>query len=280
MGRKKQGLGFGTVAIALATAVTALAAGSDYSVTSATHTAPAGFSGMAIALCPDGSTATGGGWETDGFSGYDLQKWATFGKRGYAVRIENDDTEPFNVVAYAVCDKTGRYSRESAVKNFADQETKTVIARCPRGTHVSGGGGQLGGDGFTVISSKPRGARAWQVKATYDGPGRPLSAVAVCDHSAGDYVARSKTQQAPLARAHPRGLIGVVILPVTATCRRGEKATGGGWSLDRPDHGISGSFPGKSDRGERIPGQAWTSRFYTQEGDPTQFTSHVLCKHD
>jgi hypothetical protein len=263
----------GLAGIAAAVVATgALAGPADYSIVTGEESVEEGNTGQATASCPQGSSVTGGGYETDDIAHHRIAGYAPNSKRNFDVSVTNiNSVSPIVVTSYAVCDETGKYTRAAGDKTFASGETKTVSARCPKGTHVAGGGvGQIVDD-VLLFSSRPKGARTWQVKAKFDGAGSAsLTAVAMCDHSGGEYQLRTQTEQAPPARA--RGISSALGIAAVAHCPPRTRASGGGWSIDAaPPTQAFEMKPGK---------RAWTALFLSHEGDPRHFKAYVLCKHD
>lgn len=251
----------------------AFASVADYSIESADVAVAETQTDSATAICPQGTSMTGGGFGTDRLYGYRVDGFSPNGKRNFEGTFTNTDSStPITFTAYAVCDDTGKYTRETGSKPFENGQTKAMSARCPRGTHVSGGGvGGLSPD-FKLLATRPGGSRAWKAKATYVGAGTSsFTVIALCDHSkGGEYTLKTATAQGPPARPAARGLSSINVVPVKASCPRGTRATGGGWGIDTLDEHRSGiSLPGK---------RSWSARFLAGDGDPTHFKAYVLCK--
>jgi hypothetical protein len=120
----------------------------------------------------------------------------------------NDSGPPKTIGAIAVR-RQGKPAYRFSTAKVAVGKARTVAARCPRGTHVSGGGGHGGGttaDSY-VQSSFPFGGRdagdapddGWGVRVynISSAPQAPMYAFAVCATERPRYIAASAVAMVP-----------------------------------------------------------------------------------
>lgn len=129
--------------------------------------------GGVTAACPHGWHVLGGGFAvsppfTGGPKGEiaptsskrrSARKWGTTG---------TNDGDPTKLVAYALCSKAGGISEESKTKPLAGSGTTTATAKCPRGTHLVGGGYE--DPRSDEFRSAPVGVRRWKTTTTANLP--------------------------------------------------------------------------------------------------------------
>jgi hypothetical protein len=125
--------------------------------------------GDVTAACPHGWHVLGGGFAVaPPFTGGPKGEIApTSSKRSSARKWETtgtNDGDPTKLVAYALCSKAGGISEESKTKPLAGSGRTTATAKCPRGTHLVGGGYE--DPSSDVFRSAPAGVRRWKTTTT------------------------------------------------------------------------------------------------------------------
>ena len=146
---------------------------------------------LQIARCPRRTHVYGGGTTNEQEFGrggiiasipVDLRDRGVVPDDGWAVRYDNYSPTPISAVVTAVCGRAAPTYRSVATQVPA-QRSKTLTARCPRGTSVWGGGAIIRGPYNTTLLSQtfPKGARAWtSTLANYSAAARRGTIHAIC----------------------------------------------------------------------------------------------------
>lgn len=216
---------------------------------------PAAAAGTAIAGCPPGAKATGGGARPSSPDDY-LTGSAPVAKREWLAAGWGGEGNAFT--AYARCVGGAELVTRSRTAVLpSGGEGAAVTARCPRGTQVAGGGARLGDDYEDyLIGSHPSGRRAWTAVGWRPGYPTPstVTAFARCLKGA-KLTTRRRTTPVPPANE-----------------LRAARARWGGFRLAIPDGDYArGSFP--------AGGRAWVARASRGEVGPasSSLTAFVRC---
>ena len=179
---------------------------------------PAAAAGTAIAGCPPGAKATGGGARPSSPDDY-LTGSAPVAKREWLAAGWGGEGNAFT--AYARCvGSADLMTRSRTAVLPSGGEGAAVTARCPRGTQVAGGGARLGDDYEDyLIGSHPSGRRAWTAVGWRPGYPTPstVTAFARCLKGA-KLTTRRRTTPVPPANE---------LRAARARCPRGTKSTRG-----------------------------------------------------
>ncbi|MDX6585971.1 MAG: hypothetical protein QOI31_444 [Solirubrobacterales bacterium] len=274
-GRGGRGIVGGAVSLtALAVASIAFAAG-DRTVETKDFTIPGNDFGIGVAKCKKGSQVTGGGFSITPLSATDIYtrvKIAAPLEREWSVGLESFQEDDRSATSYALCRKGSgiRPVLERQPVDGSVQSINEVVAKCPRGSSVVGGGGATkGGYNKTfILESRPEGSRSWYVKTftAFDFAGKQ-AAYATCDpKNSNNYETVSETSTTPVPVAR-RGVVSEV--RANAKCPQGSETTGGGYATaNDPNRAVIVSRP----KGERT----WLGAvrtYYPEEG----FTSYARC---
>jgi hypothetical protein len=252
----------------LAVASVALAGGGGYEVESESETIPEMSSGGMTLKCPQGSSVVGGGFFLDGEISRKVNAAFPISQRRFVVTGSNlDGTGTFDLVGKAVCDDDGDVAIADKDIGVDPGTTKTVKAKCPDGTTVSGGGFQVQGQDLAVRSSYPAGSRRWAVRAQNGGLGtKPLVAFAICDRDGNSYTVERKTK-APPPKPKARGINADVTLE--PKCKGGLEPSGGGFK----SKGLGSVRAVRS-----VPdGDSWSVELATYAGKPLELTGYAVC---
>lgn len=200
-----------------------------------------------VVLCPGGTYPLGGGMTSapplgpDGEGIYPHSYERLGAQRGWHINPVLIDptvlinpgqpgTTPRRVTLQVVCGK-GLVPSSAPRKTvfLRPGETKTAVARCPRGQYLVSGGFQRtnfktpGGD--YVTESRAVGPRAWRVTGRAFGDfGGELSAIAYCDRS-------KRPLLTEVSRSTPLPA-GQSAAATTPACPRGRRLTSGGFSAN------------------------------------------------
>jgi hypothetical protein len=139
-------------------------------------------------------------------------------------------TTPRSVTLQVVCGR-GLVATSSPHKTVFVKpgQTKTAIARCPKGAYLVSGGFQRTNfrtpDGSYVTESRAIGANAWRVSGSaFGADGGELTAIAYCD--------RSKRPLATEVSASTTLAAGQLATATTPRCPKGRKLAFGGFSAN------------------------------------------------
>ena len=148
---------------------------------STTVTVPAGSWAAATASCPSGSLLVGGGydahWNVHVYSQYmpTTSDWR--------VAAWNHGGSSMSMIVYAVClrNVSGTISSVSNTKNGSAGGWTKVVATCPAGTIVTGGGWGVSSSGDMVVYNSSKLGNGWQIYGYNTGSSASsLTARAVC----------------------------------------------------------------------------------------------------
>jgi hypothetical protein len=246
-----------------------------------------------FAQCAEGDAVTGGGGLIGASATYvrltrtvPFHIGPTAGKprEAWAAGAENMGDSPAAFSAFAICRKAGAdgLAYRSSSKPIAGGEVKTVKARCPSGSAVLGGGGEMvdtladiffdqsrpfdGGD----KNSRPD--DGWQVRAFSSVGDYTLKAHAICT---------SKGISHLHYRSHTRpDITGPGTGDALAECHDDEVAVGGGASMTGVGSGWIGftlPFASKADSNQ-IPEDGWEAAFYVVSQAGSDLTAYATCK--
>jgi hypothetical protein len=248
--------------IGLAGLAASVAFGAQATTSSETATLPSDSTTHTVtATCPRGTKATGGGIQlSDDYNDF-AQGYYPAAGRGWTAAAWRSSAGDAEVTAVARCLAGARMTTKAVRGDILDDgASHEVTATCPTGTKLAGGGAKLSlPDNNELGGSYPSGPREWTAigRAAGGGPGE-IVASARCLKNA-KVAARSEDLVIP---------DGNFSYPVTATCPKRTKATGGGAELSNNfgDY-VQGSFP----KGRR----SWTAVGYSASQGTV--TAHVLC---
>jgi hypothetical protein len=147
-------------------------------------------------------------------------------------------------------------------------QTKTAIARCPKGSVLMSGGFQRTNfrspGGNYPTESRAVGPRAWQVTGSAFGDsGGELTSIAYCDKSKRALLTEVKSTTVPVPdKGFPTA--------TTPTCPKGRRLTSGGFSLNGSDDAFFGSaFFNKNG--------TWSAQAFGFFGGTAQLTAYGYC---
>jgi hypothetical protein len=251
----------------IAAASLALAGGGGYEVKSKSETINPSTSGGITMKCPQDSAVVGGGYFLDGGVSRRIVGSFPLTRRKFVVTGSNTDgSGTFDLVGAAVCENHGQVGISDNSVDVVSGDFKTVKARCPEDTTVSGGGFKSSGDVF-VGSSYPKGSRKWIVRGQNGGlDTSPMVAYAICDLDGSAYSIESRTKMPPPLRK-PRGVNADVKL--NPKCKGGLEPSGGGFKRVGVGSGrATRSFP---------DGDSWSVEFATYTGKSLELTAYAVC---
>lgn len=207
--------------------------------------------------CPKGSRATGGGIRLDDDVNDFVQgTYPNLGGWRVAAFRRNISPGPSRFTAYVRCLRSKKVTNVSEKVDLIDTATlDTAFAKCPKGTWIGGGGGELGDDVNDYLSgSYPYSNRQWLALGHGNAT---MAAHAVCIGGAKPKI-RTKAFEMPGDDATHK---------VTVKCPKGTLATGGGGRLDDP---LGNYFQGSYPTGKR----KWTAAGF----DTGVLTAYVVCR--
>jgi hypothetical protein len=217
------------------------------------------------ASCPKGTKVSGGGLKLsdphdDYFQGsYPKGKtWTAFGYRASTFPGAS------NVTASAMCLHGAAVSQESKARTLPNSGNDvSVVAECPKGTELSGGGVELGDPNVDgVFGSYPSGKSGWKAVAYRNTPSgnSQVTSHALC----------AKNVKVTVAKKSEPLLDGGGVHDAVAKCPSGTVVSGGGAKVSHPSDYVQGSFA----QGDR----AWVAQGVGFSD--TKVTAYALClKH-
>lgn len=211
-----------------------------------------------IATCPAGMEVLGGGVRLGDDLNDFVQGTYPVGETGWAAvgYRRNTQPAPSSLEADAICLRGAKVATKSVTVPLNGVGTiDTPVVKCPKGTLVAGGGGQLSDETNDYLAgSFPFSKREWIVIARGGGDVTPT---ARCVRKV-DLKIRAKSITMPDDNTTHT---------VTAKCPKRMKATGGGGRLEDPLFNFfQGSYPtGRS---------KWTAAGY----DAGKLTAYVICR--
>ncbi len=200
--------------------------------------------------CPAGSVVVSGGYAAnDG-----VRVWhSTKDGNGWRVYATNTTASNKAVNVYAVClHNSGGTTDVEYTQKYINASTYTqIIANCPGGSVVTGGGWVIGTDTNVSLYNSSKSGNGWQIYVQNDGGGSPLVNVyAVClDGSSGSTGSVSNT-----SGEVPPGDIEHLVMD----CPSGTYVTGGGFAVNT----------GAVIYNETIAGNAW--QIYARNNTATE----------
>jgi hypothetical protein len=215
------------------------------------------------ATCPKGSAVSGGGLKLsdpadDYFQGSYPQggSWKALGYR------PTTSTGSSSVTALAMCLHGATISRKSKTRTLPGDLTPTgVVAKCPKGTRLTGGGVEVGDPNVdSVEGSYPSGKSGWKAVAYRNdiSGDSTVTSHALC-------VKHASTSVAKKAEALKDG---GAVREAVARCPKGTVVTGGGARVsDTSQDFVQGSFA----QGHR----GWAAKGVGPTG--TKLTAYALC---
>jgi hypothetical protein len=195
------------------------------------------------ATCPKGTEVSGGGLKLsdpvdDYFQGSYPQgdSWTALGYR------TTTSTGSSSVTALAMCLHGTTISPKSKTRTLPGDITLTsVVAKCPKGTQLTGGGVEVGDPNVdSVEGSYPSGKSGWKGVAYRNSPSdSTLTSHALCvKHASTSVVKKTEALKD-----------GGAVREAVAKCPKGTVVTGGGAQLSDPSQDyVQGSFA-QGDRG-------------------------------
>ena len=207
--------------------------------------------------CPEGSTATGGGIRLrDDLNDFVQGTYPYIDGWRVAAYRRSSSTGPSTFTAYVRCIKSKKVANISEKIGLTDPSAlDTVFAKCPKGTWISGGGGQLGDDVNDYLSgSYPYSNRQWLALGRGSAT---LASDALCTEGAKPKIRTKSFEMPGDDDTHE----------VTAKCPRGTVSTGGGGRLSDP---VGNYFQGSYPTGKR----KWTAAGF----DTGTLTAYVVCR--
>lgn len=186
---------------------------------------PANSNGGVTATCPAGSIITGGGWASNGNGALDIVISRATGN-GWAVSAINTSAvqQPLRAVAICLSDAHVLSTMVSQSVVVAPNSSNSVVAACPSGLLVSGGGfNKAGGvSGLNVGLEATIGSNDWLASARNVTPAAiSLFAHAMCLRG----VTASSVEVASIS------VPANSTASVAATCQVGTLASGGGYRV-------------------------------------------------
>ncbi len=245
-----------------------------------------GDSGGANGVCPAGTRAVSGGFDSPGFDDESSSTVRTSsrraGKRGWRIDAAGFGDGSGLIVAHAYCERTrGKLSVRTASVPIPPNGVGGVTAVCRgRERAVSGGFsspgfGIRGGSHVIALTSRRAGKRGWRAEAInprFDQDSSPLAgslvAYALCRVGGPQLAVRRETM----------AIVGETPRTVEAICPRGSRAVSGGFDGELAVSGQSFSSSGAIGS-VRLPHAAgWRSTAISvAEGGSTQASVFAYC---
>jgi hypothetical protein len=233
-------------------------------------------------LCPGKSYPLGGGMiaappsAPDGEGAYPHSFERLGAQRGFHVSPVlydpgREGPVPRNVTLQATCGKGVVPANPPPHKTvfIKSGQTKTALARCPKGQVLVSGGFQRtdfrsdGGD--YVTESRAIGPNAWRATGSaFGGAGGELTAIAYCVKHKSPMLTEVASPATPIAK-------GTTANATTAQCPPGTKITSGGFS----ENGSINAF--FANGGIDAGGSSWTASAFAIFGDVPGFTAYGYC---
>jgi hypothetical protein len=231
-------------------------------------------------LCPGGTYPLGGGMLSspapgaDGEGIYPHSNERLGAQRGWHVSPVLLDpapasTTPRTVTVQAVCGKGLVPSSFPHKTVFVKPgQTKTAVARCPKGSVLIAGGFQRTNfrsqSGNYPTESRAAGGRAWRASGSAHGAdGGELTAIAYCDASKRPLLTQVRSSSPPFA-------IGALATTTTPRCPRGTRLTSGGFRVRS-----SNAF--LSDGGFASRGKTWRASAFGYFGPAPGLIAYGYC---
>lgn len=266
--------------MAAASAPAATTAAGKFRYVQRTFTVPAASQSEAqIARCPRRLHVYGGGTTNSHSFGrgvinasfpVDLGDRGTVPDDGWAVFYDNYAPTPAGAVVTAVCGRaTPRYRQVSSP--VAAQRSRTLTARCPRGTYVWGGGAFNRGpfNTFHLSQTFPNGLRGWtSTLANFSGRAYGGIAYAICGTRRPRYV-RDSTTSIPQAST---------LWDADCPNQRFHLISGGASHGSPGFIGLNTLNPADGDgRVDAAPDDEMTASFHNYTNSSHRATVHVVC---
>jgi hypothetical protein len=187
-------------------------------------TLSAGSTDNTTVTCPAGSVVTSGGYAAS--SG--VRVWhSTKNGNGWRIYATNTSGSSKLLNVYATClyNSGGTTDIQLAQENIDANTQTNIIATCPGGTIVTGGGWVIGSDDSVEIYNSTKSDNGWQIYVNNTSGGTPLiNAYAVClSGASGSSDTESNTGNNIPANDNAH---------VVMSCPAGSYATGGGFATN------------------------------------------------
>lgn len=180
--------------------------------------------GSTTVTCPSGSVVVSGGYA--GSTGLRIYH-STMNGNGWRVYGKNTSTNSKNMAVYATClyQSGGITSQEMTQLHIEENDVTQLVASCPAGSLVTGGGFVIGADNPVEIYHATKSDNGWQIYVNNTGSETPLVNVyAVCLSGVSGSTAQvSQTNIAVPANDAAEG---------SKTCPAGTYITGGGFATN------------------------------------------------
>lgn len=237
----------------------------------------AGQSITAIASCPKGKRAVGGGFTTTNTGGDLLVVWksARSGQSSWKVSADSNSPTPNTLKTLVYCRQVTKPISDVAVTATTTpvrSRTATAKASCPNKRTLIGGGfesthGATFGEVATPYVSRAGGG-GWTYSAMNDSP----AAQTITSHA---YCAKGLEGPKQVARAASRKVgAGATLSVLTPGCTGHKRISAGGFSQTRPT--IPGPIPFVLE--SRINGTGWLARSINLGGAASMFvTAQGFC---
>lgn len=261
----------------------ALASGPNRTIVSKPLTIEATSQDSKKVKCPAGTDVTGAAFVRyitgDNFDGQFKVDSLIPTKDDVTLVASNFQGTEVDAEVDAVCTKGGKISTKTKATTTAGEQIYSAVAKCPRGSSVTGGGA-VTNSGYAeewVLESRPKGRRAWKMSAFVSDSNPTGSAVAICDRK-NRYSIEEKVEVDPLRRGDRR--TNVEAVEANAKCPSGSFPSGGGFTMDgAPDFdsdAINGGMLQSLPQGRR----GWYSfaKYYGPIPGTATLTSYAVCR--
>lgn len=262
---------------ALALVPFALAGGGDRTIKSQSFIANPNNTTSNQIKCDNGSQVSGGGNAVSPIADNDnptrIMSLFPVGDLKWILVIHDLQATPRDAKNYVVCRKGHKLetvSNELPVDGMADQNPH-VVAKCPKGSSVTGGGGASTGsyNQMFILESRPKGDRGWYVRAFVAGTHvGELGAYAICDPDGANEYETAKRTTVEIRRGARRGVVSE--LHATAKCPDGAETSGGGYATTESD--VNKSVIENRPKGD----SKWLGRVRTYNTNQA-FTAYARC---
>ncbi len=201
----------------------------------------AGSTANTTVTCPAGSVVTSGGYvANDGIRVWHSTKngngWRVFGTN------TTGSSKLLNVYATCLFNSGGTTDTQLTQENIGANTQTNIVAPCPAGTVVTGGGWVIGSDNVVNIYNSSKDGNGWGIYVNNTGGGTPLiNAYAICLSG----VSGSSDSVSNTGNTIPANDIAHVVM----ACPSGSFVTGGGFATN---HGVIIYNTTKSDNGWQI----------------------------
>ena len=231
-------------------------------------------------LCPEGTSPVGGGMfgtaplgeDDEGVYPHSNERLGA--QRGWhvsAVLLDRTrgDTNPRRVRLQVICGRgviPGRPIPHRSVF-IRPGETKSAVARCPRGQYLFSGGFQRTDVGYYggnyVTESRAIGPNAWRVSGSAHGLfGGELTAIAYCARSMRPLLIEVSASSSPFGTSEAAEA-------TTPECPSGRRLTTGGFSLNGSDQALFGDG--------FFEGNRWSANAFGYFGPAPGITAYGYC---